>query len=226
MNYRHEYKFLVNSADLEIVRGRISCFLQRDVHQVAKNGYTITSLYFDSVDNRCWYENLQGCDNRRKYRIRTYGNNTQLIKLECKSKLRGLGNKIAVPLSQEECRAFMENADIPIQPEYTPEKQQMLCQMRLMGMLPKCIVQYDREAFIYPAGNVRVTFDKNIRGSRQIEAFLSGQFHTVPVLEPDVHVLEVKYDAFLPDFISEALGTDGLLQTSLSKYAQTRNILG
>lgn len=226
MNYRHECKFYVNSADLELIRKRICYLIHKDSHYLGDSGYVVTSLYFDDINNRCWYENIQGYDCRHKYRIRIYDNDPSLIKLERKSKYHGLGLKIAATIDQNECSCFMDNRIPEIQMADPVYKKQLLCDMKLAGMLPKCIVQYDREAYTYSAGNVRITFDKNVRGSICYQDFLKKDIYTVPLLEQDQHILEVKYDAFLPHFISQALEIERLSQTSVSKYALSRNLLG
>ena len=38
-----------------------------------------------------------------------------------------------------------------------------LQQIKRKGLRPKTIVRYDREAFLYAPGNVRITLDRNIR---------------------------------------------------------------
>lgn len=94
--------------------------------------------------------------------------------------------------------------------------------MRLRGLYPKSIVEYDRSTYIFNAGNVRITFDRNIRGSRKINDFWQEKIDEIPLLEKDVHVLEVKYDEFLPQFIYNILDLDTLRRTSFSKYGYSR----
>lgn len=225
MQYRKEHKFLVSNADLELLRGRISHILKSDIHQTSADGYLITSLYFDDTCDTCLNENIQGYDHRHKYRLRLYDHSADVIHLERKSKIHGLTAKQTVSVSREECQQFM-NGQLPSIRKADPQiKKQLLCQMKLSGMRPKCIVQYNREAFTYPAGNVRITFDQNICGTQNVQAFLNDRIHTVPLLDYGIHVLEVKYDSMLPQFISEALEIEKLRQTAISKYAYARNQL-
>ena len=68
-------------------------------------------------------------------------------------------------------------------------------------------------------GNVRVTFDRNIMASRACDEFLENRVSgMVPILPKGLHVLEVKYDEFLPDFIARQLEIGNLRQTAFSKY--------
>ena len=86
-------------------------------------------------------------------------------------------------------------------------------------MEPKVIIAYERTAFVHPSGNVRITFDRNIMASRNREEFLEDRVSgMVPVLPAGMHVLEVKYDEFLPDTIAQQLEIGKLRKTAFSKY--------
>ena len=88
------------------------------------------------------------------------------------------------------------------------------------GMAPKTIVDYTREPFIYPAGNVRVTLDYNIRSGLRCTDFLNTECVTVPVT--DAIILEVKWDGFLPDIIRDAVSISDSREGAFSKYAACR----
>ena len=82
-------------------------------------------------------------------------------------------------------------------------------------------VCYDREAFLYAPGNVRVTLDRNLRTCRDSAGFLSpGSFPLKPL--DALTVLEVKYDAFLPDLVRLAVQTPDRRAGACSKYALCR----
>ena len=87
---------------------------------------------------------------------------------------------------------------------------------------PKTIVDYTREAYIHDVGNVRITFDKRIRtGITSIDA-LNPLLPTVEGLDSNLIILEVKFDEFLPEFISDVLQNNYSRSTSVSKYAVCR----
>ena len=65
---------------------------------------------------------------------------------------------------------------------------------------------------------MRITLDENIVSSSQTERFLEGDFARRPIMPPGRHVLEVKYDEFLPDPIRQVLQLETLQRTSFSKY--------
>ena len=91
------------------------------------------------------------------------------------------------------------------------------------GLLqPKVIVEYDRVPYVYPDGNVRVTFDLQIRSSDRIESFLDKEIATRLIMPTNQHLLEVKFDEYIPDFIYHAIQTERLQQTTFSKYYMCR----
>lgn len=83
-------------------------------------------------------------------------------------------------------------------------------------------MEYDRAPFIYTDGNVRVTFDLYIRSSNQIESFLDKEIMTRLIMPDNQHILEVKFDEYIPDFIYRAVQAEKLQQTTFSKYYMCR----
>ena len=158
---------------------------------------------------------------REKFRIRYYNGDTSFIHLEKKSKLNGLGTKYSALLTKEQAQAIvdgridwmMENEDSLV--------QELYCKMKYQGMRPRTIVDYTREPFTYPPGNVRVTFDYNIRTGLNCVDFLDTECVTIPAGDAPI-ILEVKWDEYLPDIIRDAVQQPGRRVTAFSKYAQCR----
>ena len=98
MNFRHEWKHEITSADKMVLIQRLSAVMTLDSH--AKGGiYHIRSLYFDDLNDTALYEKLDGVNMRDKYRLRYYNGDTSHIVLERKSKINGLCCKKSVPIS-------------------------------------------------------------------------------------------------------------------------------
>lgn len=223
MKYRHELKFLVSEAELTMIGYRLKPLMRQDSHQ--KEGiYTVRSLYFDDMQDSCARENEDGIDNRKKYRIRIYDGQDQLIRLEKKIKYRGMTRKLGSRISRESCLCYMLGKVPPLKGDDPDVEKELYAEMRMNGMHPVSIVEYERTAFVEPRGNVRITFDRNIRGSGRTEGFLDGSFTAVPLLPEGRHVLEVKYDQFLPEYLAQALEFGALQRTSFSKYYYARNV--
>ncbi|MBQ8474159.1 MAG: VTC domain-containing protein, partial [Clostridia bacterium] len=76
--------------------------------------------------------------------------------------------------------------------------------------------------YVYKLGNVRVTFDTNIASSRSLTDFFEPRIPRRQILPAGMHLMEVKFDEYLPDFIYRSLNLGQLQQTSFSKYSLCR----
>ena len=220
IHYRHEWKHEINMADLYAIRARLKVVARGDPH--AKDGkYFIRSLYFDNLSDKALREKIDGVDRREKFRIRYYNSDTSFIKLEKKSKVNGLETKYSAPLTKEEAQKIVDGDYEFLRESQHALLQEFYCKIRYQGLKPRTIVDYTREPFIYEPGNVRVTFDYNIRTGLTCTDFLNVDCVTIPAGDPVV-IMEVKWDEFLPSIIKSAVQMPGRRVTAFSKYAQCR----
>ena len=70
---------------------------------------------------------------------------------------------------------------------------------------PRVIIDYERTPFVMEAGDVRVTFDENVRACSGGEKLFDPRLPMLYLLEPGKLVLEVKFTEFLPDLVRRAL---------------------
>lgn len=223
LSYRHEIKFLSHERELRLMQGKIRSVCRPDKNAGDSGTYTIRSLYFDTYDDRCYLENEMGVDERKKYRIRIYNGNTNLIKLECKHSYHGMKAKEVCRITEQQCECLMRGLPLIMITEEQKLLRRFMTESRLEVLVPKVIVEYDRDAYVYAAGNVRVTFDRNIRSSVQVKKFMDNVHTHRNILPEQVHVMEVKYDEVLPTTILELLaGGQRLSRKSFSKYALCR----
>lgn len=218
MDYRNELKYLVSAQQMALLQCRIQHLMRADVHADAKGGYEIRSLYFDDAWDSCMLENEMGTDPREKFRIRIYNHSPEQITLELKRKEHAMTQKLSCPLTREQCESLMRGEPLPISGAYPPVLQKLLLQMRTRRLQPKVIVEYDRIPYVERLGNVRVTLDQNISSSGDLDGFFREHIRKRPILPAGQHILEVKYDEFLPDAIRCNLQLQNLRQTSFSKY--------
>ena len=220
IHYRHEWKHEINRADLYAIRARLKVVARGDPH--AKDGkYFIRSLYFDNLSDKALREKIDGVDRREKFRIRYYNSDTSFIKLEKKSKVNGLETKYSAPLTKEEAQKIVDGDYEFLRKSKHALLQEFYCKIRYQGLKPRTIVDYTREPFIYEPGNVRVTFDYNIRTGLTCTDFLNPDCVTILAGDPIV-IMEVKWDEFLPSIIKSAVQMPGRRVTAFSKYAQCR----
>ena len=220
--YRHEYKYQCALQKLLGIRNQIEPIMYQDSNVGDDGTYTIRSLYFDDYNNRCFYENVNGTDPREKFRIRIYNGDASFIKLELKRKERGKTKKLSCHLNEELCRIAMDGELLPIEAVDSAVYRKFCIQQSTRLLKPKVIVEYDRVPFVYPDGNVRVTFDLQIRSSDRIENFLDKEIASRLIMPTNQHLLEVKFDEYIPDFIYQAIQTERLQQTTFSKYYMCR----
>lgn len=228
-SFRKELKFFCTAGELAAIENGIKTVMKRDEHQTGDH-YHIRSVYFDSPFNTCFHQNEAGIGNRHKYRIRIYNKSDQLIHAEIKTKYRETISKAAIRLTREQYEAMMRCENLSLLAAGGGGSQEILD--RYLAVLageayrPASIVEYERTAYIYQPCNVRITFDKNIAASNRFERFFEPDTYAVPLLENGLHVLEVKYDEFLPDFLSGLLRVKALKIASCSKYYLSRMKLG
>ena len=219
MDFRHEVKHEINLSDIMVIRSRLKAAAYSDEHAI-DGKYLIRSLYFDNLEDKALREKINGTNRREKFRIRYYNGDTSVIHLEKKIKINNLSNKQSVPLTKEQAQAIIAgDLDFMLDSEY-PLIQELYSKMTLQGLKPKTIVDYTREPFVFPAGNVRVTLDYNIRSGLKSTDFLNPDCVTVPV--SNLIILEVKWDAFLPDIIKDAVSLTDRREGAFSKYAACR----
>lgn len=220
MVYRHEWKHIINRSDQLVLQKRLSAVMQPDPHAV-EGKYSIRSLYFDNLTDQALREKLDGVSQREKFRIRYYNGDTSLIHLEKKSKLAGLGTKQNVPLSACEAQAIVEGDYTWMRQNPDPLITEFYSKLLSQQLKPKTIVDYTRRPYLFPAGNVRVTIDYDIRTVLWHTDFLNPNCITVPARDAPI-LLEVKWDAYLPDIIRNLVQLNGRSSCAFSKYAACR----
>ncbi len=223
MGLRHEVKYEISLSDMLILRQRLSHIMKNDSH--ATNGvYEIRSLYFDTDSDKALREKTDGVNMRSKYRIRLYNRDTGFIVLERKSKINNMTKKDSVRITEAEARrAAVGDFDFMLEDE-RPLLSDMYIKMKNEGLRAKTVIDYTREPFVFPAGDVRVTIDYNIRTGLSATDFLNFELPTVPACGQTA-VLEIKWSEFLPDIIKDAVHLDGRKADAFSKYAAGRVLI-
>ncbi len=229
---RHEYKFPVDERKMAVLDARIGRLMQKDAHVSEKGYYQIRSVYFDDIYNTCYQKNEAGVDPRAKYRIRIYDGSDRVIKLEKKVKQNGRTGKYAAALTKEQTQRLLSGKPLFVGEHSAqdfatapPLLQQFYMLQRTRQLRPKVIVIYDRIPYVEKHGNVRVTFDRNIAASTDFAHFFAPDIRKTPVMGPGEHLMEVKYDTFLPRVLREALEIGRLRQETFSKFYLCRKCM-
>lgn len=217
--YRVEDKYLVSERELLLLQAKLETILDKDQYQTGLDGYNIASVYFDDYFDSCYREAENGIQMRKKYRIRVYDHSFETIKLEVKYKWNNRVMKKAQTISKMQMQELMEGQPLWGAQEDVEQAISLFNVGIAKNMLrPKVIVEYDRTAFIYEPGNVRITLDRNIRASKDLQSFADQKNWICDSVFENDCVLEVKYDEFLPGFIARVLENGNMIQTAYSKY--------
>jgi len=223
--YRVEDKYFCSERELFLLQTRLETVLRPDVYQAGTEGYQVTSVYFDDLQDTHLKDTADGNRLREKYRIRIYNGSFKTIKLEVKYKRDNRVLKKSRSITFDQMTELLKGGYIPEEGSSLDDPI-MLFNLAISkrGLRPKVIVTYERKAYVFDAGNVRITLDRNIRAGNRIDAFVRGEKVDYESIKDMDRVLEVKYDEFLPGFIAGILENGNMLQTSYSKYRICREI--
>lgn len=224
--YRSEWKYLINTQDMNILNCKISKLLTLDIHTPKNGRYIIHSLYFDNIVNDSLYDCESGSSKKYKWRIRYYGDDLNYIVLEKKEKENGEGNKKSCLLSLQEFNSIFSGNIMDI--AYDTDKKlikEFSVDILVNGYKPEIIIDYERIAYVEDTTNVRITFDMKISASYDLEEFLKENYEKFYILPSNINLLEVKFDYILPSYIKKVLNLENMDQTAFSKYYFGRKII-
>ena len=221
--FRHELKYEINYGKYLALKNRIKPIMSLDKYAQEDGGYRIQSIYFDNYDDKALREKLYGMQKHEKFRLRYYNDDLSNGKLEKKIKYNGLCLKYNARLTPAETADLLGGKTDWMLNHAEPLVQELYCQMQCQILRPQVLVSYFREPYIYKAGNVRVTFDSDIRTTLFHRDFLvDSPAFMETAEEKGSMLLEIKYDNYLPEVIAHVVQSDGIRQQSFSKYAAAR----
>jgi hypothetical protein len=221
LQFRHEKKYLINEHTATILKARVSAVMNPDAHG---GSYIVNNLYLDDRYDSAYYGKHLGRLIRDKFRLRHYNGDLSFIRLERKHKEGNLSYKDTTRITTEQYQKIKTGDLSFILEETEPLWQTLATLHRLKGLRPSAIFSYKREAFVYKAGNARITFDS--------PPFQTGNERKMILHEPlavnygkqaySPMLVEVKYNQFLPEPIRRLLNGLPLAHTDMSKYCIVR----
>jgi len=230
--FRHEKKYLVPISKIDALRSRFMPFLIPDRYTEAKDGhpeYLVRSIYFDSHQTVSYFEKIEGLKDRKKFRIRGYGNEAidARVVLEIKKKVEDRVTKHRAFTDFSKAQYLMKYGDLSMVFDHSEKlnienASRFMFNIKRYNLVPKTLIVYKREAYHgrFDFG-VRVTFDKNIRQkyNPKINGLFSN-FGLKPMWKGNF-ILEVKYfDGDMPSWVKSIIQEFGLHHEALSKYAR------
>ena len=217
--YRNELKFFINAHQKEVMANKLSKICQRDSFSDADGGYLVSSLYFDDYNQSAIFDKLSGIRDRKKFRVRIYNYQSNVIKLERKIKRGIVTNKSHIQISKEEYDSLVSGDVSFLKLKEDVIAKDFYLYYRTKNLRPRVVVEYRREAFIYKYGDVRITFDYLLKaGVFQKDLFSNG--YMISAIPHDQIILEVKYAGYFPDVIRNIIQINNLQWQSNSKYVK------
>ncbi|HNX63221.1 MAG TPA: polyphosphate polymerase domain-containing protein [Candidatus Limiplasma sp.] len=222
---RHELKFYISQSEYYLLSHALDRVLDRDPNGSEEtNEYHIRSLYFDTFNNSALLDKLNGVRDRDKYRIRIYNLSDRLIRMECKTKVGSLISKRSIAIPRLLTEQLIAGDPTGLERTRSGLLQDVFREMTLHLLHPVVIVDYVREAYLHPAEEVRITFDKQLHtGLNSVDLF-EPELPTISPFDHGEIILEVKYNQSLPPYIRDLLCTyvHNAQNSAISKYCICR----
>ena len=122
------------------------------------NKRKVNSIYYDTIDLNCLWDNINGFSNRDKYRVRWYDDiNDSEVFFEKKKKINQATQKTKISLGK-----FKNHKDLNI---FLKSKNfiNSIFKITTLNLVQVLTVSYNRDYYIDNKNKLRITFDENIR---------------------------------------------------------------
>ncbi|MCM1990220.1 polyphosphate polymerase domain-containing protein [Oceanirhabdus seepicola] len=218
---RREIKYVISEYDYFNFNNVFKNILIEDSNN--KNfGYSVRSLYFDSINNCDFYSKMYGEEVRKKIRLRIYDTNAEVVKLEIKRKINVDQIKETTEITREDAIRLI-NKEYQVLLKYNNSTAQTAYNIMTLGQYqPVVLIEYNRRAYLHTENNIRVTLDSDIRANETNFDLFSNAIPMIPVFNHYHAILEVKYDGELFCWITQIMQSKDGVNQSLSKYCTSR----
>lgn len=163
----------------------------------------INNIYYDTANLMAYQENVDGISNRRKFRVRWYGEDFSKIenpKLEIKIKENLLGHKQSFSVA-------------PFNLNHLESLNQEVCSFseRKLVLIPTLMNAYQRSYYESLSGKFRLTIDWDLHYFSWLQAQRFSRYTT----QDQAVILEIKYDQ------DQAKEEDDILQYIPFRYSKS-----
>lgn len=220
MSSRYEVKYVISTELRNALEPRLRSRMKPDPHGIDGHGlYHVHSVYFDSPGLACYHEKLAGLFARSKVRVRYYDDERNPLVLEIKGRLGPQVLKDRYKLVGSRRAAALRGQRI-CEDEWHPAVQAYNRAVTHWEYRPKLLIKYTRLAYVAPhLSNLRITFDSRItvQRCRRMDQ-PDGLAHAI--LPPQRLVLEIKFDRWMPEWVSQLVQEFSLATQAVSKYCR------
>ena len=159
---------------------------------------------------------------RQKYRMRIYDTASETVKFEIKNKWNNQIFKQTATISAESAYRIIDGEYSELLKYNNPILNKIYWKFTSSQYIPKVIIDYTRDAYMFDFFNVRITFDKDLHSNNTDFDLFSNNLQTIPVILEGKQILEIKYDKILPEFIHQTLQLNSFERMAISKYTLGR----
>lgn len=221
---RKEIKYVLNYNEYVLLVNAIKGIAKYD-RNVQKDGkYSVRSLYFDDINNTAYADKKLGLPKRYKFRIRSYNNCLDNMKLEKKYKQGNLSGKESSQISESDYFYLLNGNPINITDSSSNLLKAFYIDVVTKYLKPKIIVDYVREAYVWQIGDefLRFTFDNKLKWAIDSVDMFNSKAIYINAFTEDNYIFEMKYQNFLPEIISDFLKQLNKFPSGSSKYQLCR----
>ena len=213
--FRYERKFFISDLTRQQVETIVKmhpAFFSEIYHR-----RFINNIYFDTPGLKNYYDNLDGMAQRKKVRIRWYGElfasiESPLLELKCKYGLMGKKDSFTIP--RFEMGRHFAHSEIAAAIEGDPGFPET-AKAEFKTLVPVLLNRYSRKYYRSADGNYRITIDTGM-------VFYAvgnwGNSFAGRITDNDNIVLELKYDAPWDDHADEVTTCFPFRLSRSSKY--------
>ena len=220
-NFRYELKFILDENKAHNCFEWINSIGATEKYSCRTNN----SIYFDDLENSSVRENLMGISQRKKIRMRWYGNDAKSLsdlKLEIKERKGRLNSKTNIPLPA--LSKLIHQTTIS-----ELNEKLMKCLRELNSndtvlnqyLIPELLIRYQR-LYFETRDSIRITFDKNIKFFNVIS---NQRLNELTPVDYRMGVMEVKILPENKDKVANFLRRTYLTPKRHSKYLVGLSVL-
>ena len=214
MEQRIEKKFVFLPGD----KKKIDLLIIEGFFKKLYKNRRVNSIYYDTNDLDCLWDNINGFSNRDKYRVRWYNeiNNSEVF-FEKKKKINQITQKTKINLgkfkNQDHLNKFLESKDFVNE----------IFKITTLNLNKTLNVSYNRDYYIDNKKKLRITLDKKIITHKNFDRKFNSNFASI-----DHNILEFKYLNKDSRYIREKINNlkFNFRNQKFSKYVQSFLLLG
>lgn len=209
---RVEEKYLITNKEKEMILNEIDDYIEKDLYFET----IICSIYYDNINQDLIINSLEKPIYKDKVRLRSYGipNLDDNVFLEIKNKYKSVVNKRRVKMTLQDFYNYLDGK-LVLDNQIMKEIDYLF---KYYELRPNIFIAYDRQSYKDKAsGNVRITFDNNLRSRRdnlRLEYGDDGDKY----LDEKIYIMEIKTLGSMPLWLVKTLSKLKIYPKSYSKY--------